>query len=147
MNLHLHPRCRTVVCLGVLVAAVLICGCSRGPRVVPVSGTVTRAGKPVAKLIVTFMPTEGRPSWGLTDENGKFTLNYARDKDGALVGTHTVWVSYQAADPGEEQALQDGTASLPAELNDILQVYGKKETTPLQIEIKKAETDLQIKLD
>ncbi len=141
------PCSLPVIAAALLVVTVPLCGCSRGPHVVPVSGTITRAGKPVARVIVNFLPTEGRPSWGMTDENGKFTLSYTREQDGALVGSHTVWVTYQARDPGEEQGLQDGTVSLPKELTDILQVYGKQDTTPLKIEITKAETDLQIKLD
>jgi len=58
-----------------------------------VTGTVTYNGKPVPKASVTFYPKEGRPSSGVTDESGKYELNYTADKKGALIGQHTVRIS------------------------------------------------------
>jgi len=50
---------------------VVLSGCgSGGPKIVPVAGTLTHKGKPVANAIVHFTPEHGRPSSGLTDEEG-----------------------------------------------------------------------------
>src|SRR5437588_12261353 len=76
------------------------CGPS-GPQIMRVSGTVTRGGKPVEKLVVNFWPDHGRPSWGLTDREGRYTLHYDRDRDGAVPGLHKVWVQNKPGTPGE----------------------------------------------
>jgi hypothetical protein len=80
-------------------AAALLCGCSR--EVVPVSGRITRDGKPLADAVVTFQPLAnqktGRPvatgSVGRTDAQGRFTLRLIDpNRSGALVGDHVVTI-------------------------------------------------------
>jgi len=123
-------------------------GCGRsGPEVVKVSGTVTRGGNPVSNIFLNFKPDEGRPSWGITDDDGNFTLEYSRDQKGARVGTHTVWVAYKPKTAEEEMDLMTRRSRLPPELSAILRVYGREESTPLRIEISEAVSDLEIKLD
>jgi hypothetical protein len=75
-----------------LFLAIPGCGDS-GPTIVPVSGTMTFKGKPVANALVTFMPEHGRPSSAQTDDEGRFTLSYDREHEGVLVGKHKVWIS------------------------------------------------------
>src|SRR5262245_35758491 len=72
--------------------AVALSGCGGGPPLVEVSGTLTHKGKPVANAVVHFMPENGggRPSSGLTNEEGHFTLQYDAGHDGTLVGKHSV---------------------------------------------------------
>ena len=84
----LRPRC------GWLAAATLaLCGCSDGrPDRVPVAGTLTIDGKPLAKAFVNFYPASGRPSNGRTDESGRFVRGCFEDNDGAQLGTHEVSV-------------------------------------------------------
>src|SRR5262245_41548137 len=114
-------RAILVVVIGILA------GCSSGPKVVKVTGTVTRAGKPVPGVVVNFVPVEGRPSWGLTNAQGQYSLNYDREQDGAVVGKHTVWIEYRPGSPLEEDAIAAG--KLPkgrAELREVLQKYSEK---------------------
>jgi hypothetical protein len=126
----------------------LIAGCgSGGPRVVKVSGTVTRGGKPVEKLFLNFEPAHGRPSWGVTDKDGHYTLNYERRREGAVTGTHKVWVQIRPASPKEEADLRNGTVKLHPEIKSILEKYGKFETTPLKVEVKDDGKPLDLKLD
>ena len=68
-----------LICWIAVVATISGCG-DGGPRVVPVTGTVTRNGKPVPNLFINFMPEAGRPSWGHSDEQGQFTLEYDRER-------------------------------------------------------------------
>src|SRR5438132_13614211 len=76
-----------------------IVGCGRGgPEIVPIEGTVTTTGEPVPNLRIYFVPTDGRPSWAISDQNGHFVLDYDADHDGAKVGTHTVFVQDAGAD-------------------------------------------------
>lgn len=76
-------------------------GCGRsGPKLVPVSGTVTVAGKPAANVAVFFIgPDKKTVGVGRTDAEGRFRL-----ENGALPGINHVYFSVSAAtevDPAE----------------------------------------------
>lgn len=130
----------------VCCALLLLVGCSSGPRVVKVSGTLTRGGKPVPKLTIFFMPEAGgRPSWGLADEDGKFTLEYDDQTKGAMTGTHTVWVQWRPTSMQEE--LNPKKAGKPADLNAILAKYGDEKKSPKKVEITRSVDDLEVTLD
>jgi hypothetical protein len=134
--------------LGFLLVSFVVTGCgSGGVSVVPVSGTVTRGGKPVPKLFLNFVPEHGRPSWGVTDEDGHYTLNYERGRDGAVLGMHKVFVQIRPASPKEEADLQSGRLKLHPQIASILQKYGKRETTPLKVEVKEDEAVIDLQLD
>ncbi|QDT97256.1 transthyretin-like family protein [Gimesia aquarii] len=72
-----------------------------------VSGIVTLDGQPLPRAEVTFVPQDTwkedkKPaqSVGITDEQGKFSLNYLKDLKGAAVGNHIVRiVSYEKQVP------------------------------------------------
>jgi hypothetical protein len=73
-----------------LAAALGGCG-KRGPKVVPVTGTLTHKGQPVPNIEIHFMPVSGdRPSWGHTDSQGRFELEYEPRVKGAITGEHKV---------------------------------------------------------
>ena len=124
-----NPLIRALV-VPIFILIVSVCGCNRGPEVVEVNGTVTYQGQPVQNLYLNFKPEKGRPSWGITDKEGKYWLHYSKAQDGARTGKHTVWVQFRPRSPGEE-LLAGGKSLLPA----ILEKYGKEETTPLKFEI------------
>ncbi len=67
-------------------------GC-REMKVAPVSGTVTLDGNPLKKASVVFQPEGGRPSFGVTDENGYYRLGYSMNEEGAEVGSCKVTLS------------------------------------------------------
>ncbi|AWM36468.1 hypothetical protein GobsT_57270 [Gemmata obscuriglobus] len=122
-------------------------GCSDGPKIVPVSGTVTRNGQPVPHMTVNFEPATGRPSWGVSDESGRFTLEYDASTKGAVVGTHKVWVAWRPASPKEELDAAKGRGKKPADLVAIQQKYGAVDKSPLRVEVTEAVQNLDIKLD
>jgi hypothetical protein len=99
----------------------------------------------VPNLVVHFQPTTGRPSWGKADEQGRFSLSYDPERDGALVGTHIVWVVYKVGSMDEEMGKVK--AKHHPEEAAITEKYGKLEKTPLKIEITEEVDDLEIKLD
>lgn len=73
---------------------IAIAGCERGPRVVPVSGTITLDGQPVKDAAVMFMlKPGGRIATGITDAAGRYTLSTHPTGNGAFEGNHTVTVS------------------------------------------------------
>src|SRR4051794_7601096 len=83
-----QSRCSWLILLCVSCAG---CG-SGGPPLAKVSGTVTCRGQPVSKLVVHFVPQGARESWGGTDNDGAYRLRYDRQREGAVIGKHNVWV-------------------------------------------------------
>jgi hypothetical protein len=137
---------KLAICAGCAMLALVPGGCSsNGPEVVSVEGVATLGGRPVPNLELNFFPEEGRPSWGITDANGRFKLNYTRGQDGARVGKHRVTVrGAGAANAAEEIA---GRSPDSPEVARLRQKFGTVDTTPLVIEITKATKSLEVKLD
>lgn len=83
---------RNAMALPSLALALFLAGCSANQYgdMGLVSGTVTLDGKPYPNAEVTFAPQEGRPSSGLTDEQGRYELRYIRTTMGAVPGEHRV---------------------------------------------------------
>lgn len=129
-----------------LFAGLAGCG-DDGKKVVKVTGTVTRDGKPVPNVALTFTPSPGRPSWGIADENGHYNLKYTVDQDGAEVGMHKVTVEFPPSSPQEEQDLATGKKKQSADRQEILKKYGNKEKPALEVEVKKEGGPVEIKLD
>src|SRR5690348_11061114 len=75
-----------------LLTAVGAVGCSSGPKLAEVNGTVRLNGKPLADIMVEFNPdaATGARSTGATDENGRYTLICDDQRPGAIVGPHRV---------------------------------------------------------
>jgi hypothetical protein len=134
-------------------------GCGGSEKVVSVSGTITRNGKPVPGLVVSFVPevaTETGVSTGETDDNGKYSLTVVKSgKSGAVVGTHKVWVSLPRepfVDPTEKEEKKNqktkppAKPKPPADVADILKKYGNLDKSPLTVEVKGGEP-LDLKLD
>jgi hypothetical protein len=117
---------------------------------VKVSGTVTRAGRPVPGLTVIFTPEKGFSSRGLTDENGRYTLHPAAGgSDGAVVGAHKVSVQLRPVTAKDDQELQDRVAKMKKDpqIQQILAKYGKPETTPLTKEVQSNNQVIDLELD
>ena len=93
----------------VALLLVIASGCSRGPQVGQVEGTVTVDGEPVAGLKVFYYPPTGRPSRTVTDAQGHYRLKWKPDVGGALVGQHKVVISTITE--------QDRVEHLPARYN------------------------------
>jgi hypothetical protein len=125
-----------------------VAGCKPdGPRVVPVSGVVMRGNAPVAHLHLDFMPEAGRPSWGVSDDQGNFTLNYDRERDGAEVGVHRVFVRFRPKSPQDELDFQSGRKKLHPDQKQIVAKYGSMENSPLRVEVKPGGGPVRIDLD
>ncbi|MDB5337504.1 MAG: hypothetical protein JWN70_3123 [Planctomycetaceae bacterium] len=125
-------------------------GCSRaaGPVFYPVSGTLNRAGEPLADVRVHFEPvTGGRPSSGKADADGRFSLLYSADKDGVLSGDYKVWIEFVPETPQEEMQFRAGKLALSKEVQEALKKYGSAKVTPLKQSIQKAEPNLVLNLD
>ena len=137
--------------LGALALAPLSaagCGDPDAPEIARVTGTATRGGKPVPNLTVNFMPTDGRPSWGITDDQGHYELEYNADYKGAKTGHHKVYVlfnptSIDASVTGEDQ----GQAISAEDRQDIQQKYGTEDATAMEVDVTEDGQVIDLKLD
>lgn len=84
-------------CCSLLIGALMLPGCGGGsgdtPELGQVTGVVTLDGQPLPKANVEFAPASGRPSFGETDEDGRYSLEYLAGHAGAVVGSNTVKIS------------------------------------------------------
>jgi hypothetical protein len=122
-------------------ALVLGLGCGSG-KFVPVSGTVTMNGKPLAGATVMFSPIAkegsidaGPGSGGKTNEKGEYTLTSDTGRTGAIVGKHRVSVSLMSPGTGET----DERRRPGAPVNQVPVRYNGK--TELTFEVPAGGTD------
>jgi len=95
------------------VALLSFSGCSDPEySLMPLSGTVTLQGKPLANAQIMFSPVGNQPgpsSYATTDDQGQYQLvTLDQDKSGAVVGTHRVTITTARAinpDGGEGSPL------------------------------------------
>jgi len=111
-----------------LLALVCIAGCDGGSGLSPVTGTVMLDGQPYANAQVRFVPETGRPSIGMTDDSGVYSLTYIRDEKGAAPGSYrvdvtTVHVSMSDTDGGKEPQ-----EKIPTKYNTLTELKAKVES-------------------
>jgi hypothetical protein len=94
------------------------CGPS-GPEIASVSGRVTMDGKPLANATVVFIPENGRPAGATTDSDGRYVLNFAQGRRGAIPGKNMIRVTTQRdPTPGEDgKAIPGSKETIPAKYN------------------------------
>lgn len=78
-------------------------------------------GQPLAGAIVAFVPQSntlksGRPSTGVTDDSGTFTLMSMGGHHGAVVGEHVVSISTKVVDNDTQDLISEET--VPIKYND-----------------------------
>ncbi len=124
----------------------LVGGCSSQPSVLRVSGAVRYRDKPVPNLFVNFVPEQGRPSWGVTDENGRFELSYDREHKGAVPGKHKVYFEFRPRDPKQDLAMQQGKLKLPPDVTAVLAKYGREKST-LSYDVTRDGQEIDLRLE
>jgi hypothetical protein len=124
----------------------LLAGCG-GSNVVSVSGTLTYKGKPVTNAYINFVPENGRPSMGETDQNGRFTLVYDPQTKGAQLGKHRVFVTHNPlADATQPDAIPGEPVKMSAELKEFFSKYSG-EKSKVEVVIDKSTSDLKLDWD
>ncbi len=110
----------------------LLTGCGQSvsttPTIIPAKGKITHKGQALTKGRVVFEPTgSGKEAYGDIKPDGTFTLTTYKDSDGAVPGTHRVFVDipgkntvpakyFQASSSKIEIDVIDGTADYPVNL-------------------------------
>ena len=141
-----------------LVSLTVTAGCQRKPQsqFVPIEGTLTRGGKPLADVIVVFWgDPDGEsplpPSSGVTDAAGHFRLHTDQGDEGAAVGRHRVCLLDRSALPNRMHAPTGEPARRPTELSypsqsSIPSGYSRREETPLRVEVRPEEPIMNLEV-
>ena len=134
---------RRLCCRGMLAVCMLaIVGCGpSGPKLYQIKGTVTREGKPVKYLYITFSPDdEGTKavSVGASDEKGHFEMKIA-STPGVYPGPHKIFCHDPLLDMGSK------TSTEPDYLACIKEYAPGK--SPLTINVDKNLSNYELKMD
>ncbi|MCA9038024.1 MAG: carboxypeptidase regulatory-like domain-containing protein [Planctomycetaceae bacterium] len=113
-----------------LISMAFVSGCGRSglPELADVSGTIRLDNKPVPNASVVFIPQNGRPSSGVTDSDGHYSLMYNDDVAGVVLGTCRVLISTGTA-PNEDS---DGNTS-PGNPETIPMEYNVQSTLSFEV--------------
>jgi hypothetical protein len=139
------PRLR----IGLVCTLAALAGCGQSLELGQVEGKVTAQGKPLANVLVTFIPElngeAGRVrSLGMTDAEGRYRLQTEKQQPGAVVGKHRVTVEdmaiYSAARSEDGTVLEHPPTRFAASFSDPLktelarEVAAGSQTVDLQLE-------------
>jgi hypothetical protein len=142
MTLPTIPRRAAVA--GALFVALVAGGCG-SPDFVKVTGRVTYKGQPVPSTQLRFVPDNGeRPSTGLTDDDGHFTVRYSKRQAGTPPGSYTVFLTYI---PSNEEENHTAPPKASKELKAVIAKYGDPKTSSLHYELTKDGQVLEINLE
>jgi hypothetical protein len=125
-------------------------GCSRGPKLAPVKGTVTLKGRPLDNIMIEFIPDApiGLRSTATTNEQGQHTLVCDDKRPGAIVGPHRVVLHDLGVYGGKfwGRKLENAGPKDGLKAPRISDRYATAGQTPLQKEVKpEAQTiDLEV---
>lgn len=138
--------------MSALVCCTAFAGCGGGgddgPTLYRVSGTVSHQGQPLKNIVLKFSPPDGTSfSSGMSDEQGKFTLQYTMNEAGAVAGENVVYVEYVPSTPEEESAAAKPGYVPPSPYKEVIEKYGSLKTSPYRVTIDKADDALEVRLD
>jgi hypothetical protein len=156
-----HPGNLAVSIL--VTVGIVLTGCPNAsrPATYRVTGTVTMQGQPVARAVITFVPTaaDGEAASAITDSEGKYALTTWRAGDGARPGEYRVKVSKQetqTVDPSklvqnlsteEEQKIYvENKKPLPPAKSLVPSKYQDESTSGLSHTVPKGSSTFDIEL-
>ena len=137
---YMNRRLCSCAMLAVCLLAVVGCG-SSGPKLYQIKGTVTREGKPVKYLYITFSPDDDGTkavSVGASDKEGRFEMMIA-STPGVYPGQHKIFCHDPLIDLGSK------TSTEPDYLACIKEYSPTK--SPLTINVEKDIYNYELKLD
>lgn len=122
-----------------MLVAVMAAGCGRDDLSGIVIGQVLLDGRPLSDAVVVFSPVSGEPaSFGTTDANGRYELEFTGTKRGAFVGRHKVIVTTQSS----------GTSAHPEEMPERVPfAFTRRESTPLEKTVVAGRQTIDIEIN
>lgn len=117
-----------------------------GPKLVPAGGVVNYKGKPIGKINVMLLPTEGAKGMiaeGTTDVSGKFQLSTKEPGDGAMVGSYKVEFKYVP----DEVPIMPGMEGAKKVVSPIPEKYGDASTSGITVTVDADKVNNNYKLD
>ena len=141
--------------LAILWPLVVALGCgggSSGPPLVPVEGTVTFEGQPLANANVQLIPQGqnlGQTGFAKTDTAGKFAIGTADGKTkGAAAGEYKVVISKHVKPDGSDYVARPDEDPMLANFKELLPaVYSNPEQTKLSTNVPaEGKKDVSFKL-
>jgi hypothetical protein len=123
-----------------------------GPPLVPVEGTVTFEGQPLANANVQLIPqgqNQGQTGFAKTDASGKFTIGTADGKTkGGSAGDYKVVISKHVKPDGSDYVAKPDEDPMLANYKELLPaVYSNPEQTKLTTNVPaEGKKDLSFKL-
>ena len=92
----------SIRCFAAGLFILVLCGCGPKVNVAPASGIITLDGTPLVNVNISTQPVEtggstvvNPGSEGITDENGRYTLNLlGLGTPGAVIGEHAVYITF-----------------------------------------------------
>ena len=112
------------------------------PKLVPCEITLQQEGQPFADAVVTLIPADVENKWsasGRTDTSGKAIIYTWGKYEGAAEGTYKVVLNKTESVGAPPSASSEEEARRPPDkfFDLVEEIYGDKEKTPLEIELKK----------
>ncbi len=140
------------ICIASLIALACVVGCSKGPAVTKVTGTVKLKGsnEPLEFIVVEFWPDNGPNSRAKTDASGSFTLRTmdAADLEGVVPGSHKV--TFTDTWPMKDDYLGEGGDWVDmsnGKKSRISSKYADPGKTPISITINSEQKTVEYELD
>lgn len=118
---------RHILAWAAFAAGAVGCGGSPYEKLLPAGGTITLDGDPLAGATVAFIPAKSnqpQPSYGYTDETGKYELKTPEGYLGISPGEYRIVISRiltQDGDPippGSQTGGAEGNESIPSPHSD-----------------------------
>lgn len=139
----------SVFCL-ILTTIITTLGCGSGPRMQPVTGTVTYKGAPVVGANVTLNvvgeTAEAKPARGVTDANGKFSVKTyfapGDDRAGALLGHYKITLEKFPQVSGIADPYKPGGIVK----NELPAKYASVQQSPFEKEVTAGSNDFTLEL-
>ena len=159
------PLMRTMQRCSYLAAAVsvtlAVAGCGSGLDadysqigLVPVSGTVTLDGKPLAGAVVFFEASDSTRSYATTDAEGRYRMQFNSEVEGVPPGPKTVRISTSARtgedeDEASEELEEDPDAQPTASQSDekVPDCYHKNSKLQVTIDDSRTQYDFDLRSD
>ncbi|MGL4463637.1 MAG: carboxypeptidase regulatory-like domain-containing protein [Planctomycetia bacterium] len=133
--------------------ALIGCGGTAGPKLVPAEAVFTMDGKPLANAMVSFQPiegTKGQTVTGMTDAAGKVALFHAGTAKGAPVGKYKVVVSKLVDKDGADIKTDAETPPImlvaKGARNAVPKMYSDAQASMLTAEVKEGGPPLTFDL-